>query len=97
MKRHKWYNEIVAWANGAEIECMVHGSSWMPCITLEWDNDLMYYRIKPQPKEPKHLYVYYDSYVNRVAFTTEENSTIKTYRFLGKLKLEVGDEPVHST
>ena len=96
MKQHKWHKEIIAWANGAEIQHNNLKGDWIDVKTPAWSQGLEF-RIKPQPKETQYLYVYFDTYVNRVAFTTEENSTIKTYRFLGKLKLEVGDEPVHST
>ncbi len=98
MTQHKWHKEIKAWADGAEIECFLDSSAgWcdvteVPCFYNDKE-----YRIKTQPKPVQYLYVYFDTYVNRVAFTTEENSTIRTYRFLGKIKLEVGDEPVYST
>ena len=74
MKQHKWHKEIKAWADGAEIECMVHGSSWMPCITIEWDNDLVYYRIKPQPKSDTSIAVLERDYnfMRDLAIGTEE-------------------------
>lgn len=101
MTQHKWHKEIKAWADGAQIECKDESDGikgWRECVFPIWDEDeRVEYRIKTQPKPVQYLYVYFDTYVNRVAFTTEENSTIKTYRFLGKIKLEVGDEPVYST
>lgn len=90
MKQHKWHKEIKAWADGAEIECMVHGSSWMPCLTVEWDNDLVYYRIKPQPKEPQYLYVFCDNKGEQILRTHTGQNSHETY--VGKIKLEVDDE-----
>ncbi len=52
--RHKWFNEIVAWANGAEIECRVLNRStgtwndWRIIDRPNWImNDRLQYRIKP--------------------------------------------------
>jgi hypothetical protein len=57
MTKHKWHNEIVAWADGAEIEMWYSQyDGWGDCI-----NPMFYsnhnYRIKLQPKQPKYLYV----------------------------------------
>ena len=52
MKQHKWYNEIVAWASGAEIEYKFHTvKEWRDIDEPQWDVDGYEYRIKPQPKE----------------------------------------------
>ena len=61
-KRHKWYNEIVAWANGAEIECQHKtfvGQDWEEVKEPMWLDDVNY-RIKPQPVIKK-MYMHYDS------------------------------------
>lgn len=92
MKQHKWHKEIKAWADGAEIECMVHGSSWMPCLTIEWDNDLVYYRIKPQPKQPQYLYVYKMMTNEGLKIQFWDSKTYRDESYLGKIKLEVDDE-----
>ena len=49
MQKHKWYNEIVAWASGAEIEYYAYGiwRDWN--AQVGWFEDYEY-RIKPQPK-----------------------------------------------
>jgi hypothetical protein len=59
MTKHKWHDEIVAWAGGAEIEWFNNETQqWRPCnYMFEW-NTACTYRIKPQPKQPKYLYVY---------------------------------------
>jgi hypothetical protein len=49
MKKHKWHDEIVAWASGAEIE-QKFGESWNQILAPSWIRDAEY-RIKPQPKE----------------------------------------------
>ena len=58
MEKHKWYNEIVAWAGGAEIECRRGTGVWYSVDCPEFNNvtDIQF-RIKPQPKEKKYLYV----------------------------------------
>ena len=53
--KHKWHDEIVAWAGGAEIECFV-ASEWYGTDYPNWDENNEF-RIKPQPKQPKYLYV----------------------------------------
>lgn len=56
MAQHKWYNEIVAWASGAEIEIRFLNSKniwgqWHSKRTPQWDtSERTEYRIKPQPK-----------------------------------------------
>ena len=60
MKKHKWHDEIVAWASGAEIETKVSG--WSEWTDVTSPNPCWYdeneYRIKPQPKEPQYMYAY---------------------------------------
>jgi hypothetical protein len=63
--QHKWHKEIKAWADGAEIECICisddydNPTHWKQVIKfLEWDDENMEFRIKPQPKEPQYLYVF---------------------------------------
>lgn len=58
MNKHKWANEIIAWAKGAEIEYL-DGTEWAVAYSPVWDEGAQY-RIKPQPKEKKSLYVYTD-------------------------------------
>ena len=56
--KHKWYNEIVAWAGGAEIEAKekVFGE-WLSINDVpNWNEERLEFRIKPQPKQKKYLY-----------------------------------------
>lgn len=71
MQKHKWYNEIVAWAGGAEIEIRTYELDEVSPTWSEWKhwskptdvtvnfltNEGIEYRIKPQPVEPQYLYV----------------------------------------
>lgn len=54
-KQHKWYNEILAWANGAEIECRdkSYGGLWGPWSETapDWDHPDYEFRIV-EPKKP---------------------------------------------
>ena len=55
MTQHKWHKEIKAWADGAEIQYYAH-DTWEYIGHPQWHLDYEY-RIKPQPKQPKYLYV----------------------------------------
>ena len=53
-KRHKWYKEICAWADGAEIEYKSKLSvtfGWYDDNDPDWNDENYEFRIKPQPKE----------------------------------------------
>ena len=55
--KHKWYKEIQAWSEGAEIQFFSAGE-WIDIdVDSEWESDEFNFRIKPQPKEPQYLYV----------------------------------------
>jgi len=91
--KHKWHKEIIAWANGAEIECQHKtfvGQDWEEVKEPMWLDDVNY-RIKPQPKEPQYLYVY--STDNGIEFGTgtqivKVKNRTYTFKCLGKIKLE---------
>ena len=55
--KHKWHDEIVAWAGGAEIQAK-SADNWFTDDDPSWNNSDYVFRIKPQPKEKKYLYVY---------------------------------------
>jgi len=93
MAQHKWHKEIKAWADGAEIEHKWE-DAWYISNPPKWSDDVEY-RIKPQPKEPKYLYVYNVS--NEIKLCEaggfiEVLSGKQTVRKLGKIKLEVQDD-----
>lgn len=89
MKPHKWAKEIKAWADGAEIEYYAYDvwSDWHPDIG--WFEDYEY-RIKPQPKEPKYLYVFQtNAYDYRISTVKPAMDTIYHGKYVGKIKLEI--------
>ncbi len=97
MKRHKWYNEIVAWADGAEIEFKDEAdlNEWLDTDVPFWDDgEGIEYRIKPQPKEPQYLYVYYGRLSNNASGYFFEQQRLSGIEggYIGKIKLEVDDE-----
>ena len=62
--KHKWHKEIKAWADGAEIEWAYLKDTleeWKIATYPAWDEISYIYRIKPQPKEKKYLYVYHEN------------------------------------
>ena len=93
MKPHKWQKEIIAWANGAEIEQRCHSPSIKEIIWSDWEQfdgewteeKHWEYRIKPEPKEPQYLYV--------VRHPQNGSLMLSEYHdsgewFVGKIKLE---------
>ena len=91
MQKHKWYNEIVAWASGAEIEFRFKDylgqswSDWLPATKPNFDAENAQYRIKPQPKEPQYLYVYQG--IGELVLE-KKNTIVDNMRYIGKIKLE---------
>ena len=92
MTKHKWYNEIVAWASGAEIEYCSYD------IWDDWNEDIGWYegyeyRIKPQPKEPQYLYVYQHE-TNGISFGYKPHGAVNMWqtKVIGKIKLEVDND-----
>ena len=90
--KHKWHDEIVAWAGGAEIEEFAYGV-WEERDQPRWHLNYQY-RIKPQPKQPKYLYVYM---FNGKAMLTETKagdaivawtgSVASSGKYLGKIEV----------
>ena len=84
MKQHKWHKEIHAWADGAEIEACSAGI-WFSTDYPNWDVNNEF-RIKPQPKEKKYLYVYI---FNGTAMLTETHSGAASGgRYIGKIEVQ---------
>ena len=90
MTQHKWAKVINAWAAGAEIEYFDELKiRWLDVLGMpRWDSSSEY-RIKPQPKEPQYLYVYFTG-LEEVSLSTLDN--LNQYELLGKIKLEVDDD-----
>ena len=87
--KHKWHKEIKAWADGAEIQHRLK-DCWIDCEKPMWGEQTEY-RIKPQSKEPKYLYVYTTD--NGIEFGTARmaikvNSLKDRFECIGKIKLE---------
>jgi len=90
MKPHKWAKEIIAWANGAEIEWCYMAEPfgiWQTVTSPNWDSTNLEYRIKPQPKEPQYLYVYRTSTNGQIEYRIYHDKDAGG-ALLGKIKLE---------
>ena len=49
--KHKWYKEIQAWSEGAEIQSKSIDGEWIDIdVDSEWESDEFNFRIKPEPK-----------------------------------------------
>jgi hypothetical protein len=89
--KHKWHQEIKAWADGAEIEGQTnhpgYSKKWITYKDPPWSSAIkMKFRIKQQFKEPQYLYAYHGR--TDVWFST------KLYGhtgYIGKIKLETDD------
>ena len=79
--KHKWHDEIVAWAGGAEIECFVD-REWYGTDYPNWDENNEF-RIKPQPKQPKYLYAYFK---DKVYFLHDKDASNRYY--IGKIEVQ---------
>ena len=94
---HKWHREIKAWADGAEIEEKYVGGmcikDWTTQNSPAWHTEIGYeYRIKPQPKEPQYLYVYFNKDINQLALDNKLRDDLPNLlTYIGKIKLEVND------
>ena len=101
MKQHKWHKEIKHLADGGEIEYRTKlgkgiwsdWSVWDEDYFPEFNNDVSdeEYRIKPQPKEPRYLYVYIGEN-DRYIFSMFHPSKYSNPECIGKIKLEVKDD-----
>ena len=93
-KPHKWAKEIKAWADGAEIECRFLYAQveqkWQVTNAPRFEDPQWEYRIKPQPKEPQYLYVYFNHLTGVCGFCTEWGDDA-AFPLLGKIKLEEED------
>ena len=82
--KHKWHQEIKAWADGAEIEACSAGI-WFSTDYPNWDVNNEF-RIKPQPKEPQYLYVYKDEFGHYFL-----DMELRSREFVKKIRLEADD------
>ena len=99
-KPHKWAKEIKAWADGAEIQFRIIGQdNWYDfndddVFVSVFDNGAKEFRIKPQPKEPQYLYVYYGKLENgnKGYFFEKQRIPYIEGGYIGKIKLEQNNE-----
>jgi hypothetical protein len=91
MMKHKWHDEIVAWAGGAEIESREGNSGWWVTNNPGWYEEIEY-RIKPQPKQPKYLYVWQELNYGKAYITASSNHSCAPagHGYVGKI--EVNDD-----
>ena len=86
MTKHKWHDEIVAWASGAEIEYNnVDSDGWLLDRNPQWDDSNFNFRIKPQPKQPKYLYYY-----RRIdgIYISEYPTISNPHMFIGRIEVQ---------
>jgi hypothetical protein len=86
MTKHKWHDEIVAWADGAEIEFKSASLVWEKATYPQWD-EFHLYRIKPQPKQPKYLYAVSCVDSNGVWFSKDKNLLEHEF-IIGKIEVQ---------
>jgi hypothetical protein len=85
MAKHKWYNEIVAWASGAEIEFLSAGE-WLYVDIPEWNEETQY-RVKPQRVKPQYLYAYERIDNGNIQFSPRLQLHGSAFEYIGKIPL----------
>ena len=93
--KHKWHDEIVAWAANKTCIEVNKAGIWFGTDYPQWDDDGCKFRIKPQPKQPKYLYVYADSFYNGGDIDTRAGTRIMSQRvidwetnYIGKIEVQ---------
>ena len=88
--KHKWHDEIVAWAGDKTCIEVNKAGIWFGTDYPQWDDDGCKYRIKPQPKQPKYLYAYFDLLTGAVVFntTTQWSNANKNLELIGKIEVQ---------
>ncbi len=88
MTKHKWHDEIVAWAGGAEIEVKIYETNdWRTVAKPEWVLDY-YYRIKPQPKQPNLLFVIQNMADKSIRLSADGFYIAKLEDMIGKIEVQ---------
>ena len=80
--KHRWHDEIVAWAGGAEIQAK-SADNWFTDDDPVWNNLYYEFRIKPQPKAKKYIYFYRQAGGDVHTSTVKTNST----NYIGKIEV----------
>ena len=85
-KQHKWHKEIKAWADDDQCIEVCKEGIWYSTDYPEWHQDNEY-RIKPQPKEPKYLYVWQELNYGKAYITANVSASNVPagYAYLGKI------------
>ena len=94
MAKHKWHKEIKAWADGAEIEYRAvpgYGEWKLGGDCVMWV-EIAEYRIKPQPKQPKYLYVWQELNYGKAFITAISNHSCAAAGHVYVGKIEVQDD-----
>ena len=89
MTKHKWYKEIQAWSEGAEIEALKAGI-WFTTDYPAWDGGEYQFRIKPQPKQKKYLYVWQELNYGKAYITANSNHSCAPagHEYMGKIEVQ---------
>ena len=92
MKQHKWHKEIKAWADGAELQYKNKfdpDDTWDTEVEMEpeWNSKVWEFRIKPQPKEKKYLYVYHKNGFP-LDISPVKWFSYQGYEYLGKIEVQ---------
>ena len=82
--KHKHYDLIVAWANGAKIEARLKGGEWHELSTPAWNGIDTEYRIKREPDVVQEMHI---TRFNTTTLYVEPNVRLTFDGETGKLKL----------
>jgi hypothetical protein len=94
MMKHKWHDEIVAFAGGQKVEVKHRDQfNWNPVQNIAdfASQDLNFtFRIKPQPKQPKYLYVWQELNWGKAYITASSNHSCAPagHGYVGKIEVQ---------
>ena len=83
--KHKWHDEIVAWAGNETCIEVNKAGIWFGTDYPQWNDADDEFRIKPQPKQPKYLYVYL---FNGTAMLVEAHCKATSGKYFGKIEVQ---------
>lgn len=96
--KHKHYDLILAWANGAKIEQRNYDDyggysdfDWFFTTSPNWNNQDSEFRIKPEPQkeqEPQYLYVYRHIDTSKIMMSPTLLRETSEWTYLGKVRVE---------
>ena len=90
MNKHIWHDEIVAWADDDQCIEVCKSGVWYETDYPDWHSTDDKFRIKPQPKQPKFVYLYKESNGSEIVIREDEelNWSESYSYYIGKIEVQ---------